>query len=477
MDTTPRVDHHGGSPVGSPHEGGQASLQLIRLNPSATDIHPTPELQAQLAVSALGDASATHRPAWVFGGFVFERNAAACFTTASTGREGRRFPAATSQVLCSRGGGNALFERWPDELHILVGPYLPGHDQTNLALTNSRMLRTTGLDAHVTLALEAIATRAEHVDDISRIVTNMESDLRICDLDAADHFDQERRAYSDNSPVARTRLFGDEKGRLLELLAARVPLLDQLEEDVMTLEEQRALARFILIEANHSLKPEWRGDLTPIETGPLFGSLRAAIEAGVPLPTALASFPHEHLDPDVMADLALASANVLVMTGSTWSAAAAVQGVPKDADLTRSNVRDTALATGTASIVRGLDSIDEARALADCLDLQAHRAEVEESWRILRPQPETDQVLSGSRPFDVCRHADDLDHEDLTQLECMRVWHRGPALFARGLATGPAIHALDIVHPLSCQLARRLHNGSAQDWIGFLKRSRGLFMS
>ncbi len=363
-------------------------------------------------------------------------------------------------------------ESLPSELLDLITGELDASGVLALSATNVGLRSRLG----VPRICAAVASSVYHLDDVSRVLANLFRDARVCDLRG------DWMSLSAFGSLAQSRLTVHEKGHLLTLIALRVPLLeDDLDgyEDVGPA-EQKALARFMVLDANDRLGGSG-GDLSALRDGRIFGNVRDAIYAGVPVSDAIRTFGKAGYSDQELQQFAFPAAEVLIRTGSTWKEAAIVQGIDMnhvDCDV----LKATASISIIAAAVRGLESIEEVRRLAHAhaIDDPDRLNDIENHWVDHKDDAMTIQILAGGHPHGVVQRlpvSDDEDPEevprfegqDLTEAECLRVLHRAPRLIEAGHSAEQVISSLGIILPVSCHLTRRMHAGAVPAWLDVAK--------
>jgi len=355
--------------------------------------------------------------------------------------------------------GGSKFEALPPELTKLIALAAESSsDLDALALTNSAMTRQFGTHAELAARFESLVDEVVDINKLNRAVVNIARDVRLCDLHRSEQADV-------NDGISGTRLTGIEKGHLLEMLAKRVPSLVEISGDgVMTPQEERILARLIVLSENDKLSTKDRGNLTAIESGRLFGNLRAAISGGVAVPVAVATFADGDVDDPELQALAIPAANVLIMTGSTWFDAAKLTGIA-EGHAQCDALRLKAITTVVFNATRSMNSIEDVLGLADAhrIDELKYRVTIGENWTRWRHSPDTLAVLNGERPGDVLSSIVGAQSaSNLTELECMLVIMKAPGQRRLGFSPEQTISSLGITHPISCHMARRIHSESLQ---------------
>lgn len=357
-------------------------------------------------------------------------------------------------------------------LQQVVNNLRTSRDLGALSATSYTLARVSAERAQVMAAFDAITSKIDNLDDMHCVVTNLARDARICDLSVM---------YEVRNAVTHTRMTESEKGRLLEMLATRIATLrTMIEGEALEKEAQPALARLMLLHANNCLPPDSRGNLSALESGKLFGNARGAIQAGVPIPTAAETFPEEGIDvnDEELQNLAVSGANVLIRTGSAWEDARITQGIGHE-HFECANLKQTSVASIVTATARGLNSLDEVHKLANAYQIfdEESLSEIASSWEYWKGHPTTAELREGMRATQVYQHyAQELDedededsadvtHEDIPELECFQVMRFGPALLKAKCTGEDIIEALQIAHPLSCHLARRMAAGSVVAWL------------
>ena len=369
-------------------------------------------------------------------------------------------------------GKTSALEELAGEIIDMVARDLPASDLSALARTSRTMSRKVGEQTKVTALLEGLAQETESLDDLNRILTNCARDARLRDLYAT---------YTMEDPVASTRLTSQEKGHLFEMLAERLPSLDairsadsyapyeEVEDEFLSGDQLCALARLMLLDANERLKPEHRGDLSSLENGRLFGNLENAVKAGVPIKTAIATFGRsseaEELQ-DWLQGWAIGAAEVLVRTGSTWQEAADELGIAKDHP--RCHELKMAAENLWFASRLGLESIEQFDAQLTehqiSTDDVERRDTMREEWRTWHGLGATGRLVEGESASDVYFSPDvPQDYFALHEVECFQVLHHGPAMIRAGCSPEDVIEGLEILHPVSCHLARRLYAKTQTD--------------